>query len=285
MRTSQLTALLHRSEGETLDFKRDQYPFVKATDEERGELLKDLLAMANAWKESDGYIVIGVEEEHGRAKRVCGATASLEDASLQQFVKSRTNRPVSFLVEVLPYNGVNITVITINKEQRRPIFLPKGFGQLKANVVYIRRGSSTAEAAPDEIADMGRGENAASEERERNRAKKEKQVRFWRDFKDFLGVLEKKATWLNSMNPSCISDSILSYRLPLDSARDFLREVRELDLDVKLRKKLEKVVEDIREIDDYMNLGAAKFKEWHPNLRNTIENLYISVLEMKKQFA
>jgi len=35
--------LLHEEEGNTLDFKRDQYRFVKASLEDKAELLKDLL--------------------------------------------------------------------------------------------------------------------------------------------------------------------------------------------------------------------------------------------------
>ena len=57
MNAIDLTALLHRSESETLDFKSKQYPF--SSDEEKSELLKDVLAFGNAWKDSDGYILIG----------------------------------------------------------------------------------------------------------------------------------------------------------------------------------------------------------------------------------
>ncbi len=35
-------SLLYEEEGVELDFKRDQYNFVKAEDEEKSELLKDI---------------------------------------------------------------------------------------------------------------------------------------------------------------------------------------------------------------------------------------------------
>ena len=41
--------LLHEDESTTLDFKRDQYRFTKATEQEKSELLKDILGFANAW--------------------------------------------------------------------------------------------------------------------------------------------------------------------------------------------------------------------------------------------
>jgi hypothetical protein len=54
--------LLYRRESETLDFKVDQYQFSGGTDDEKSELLKDILAFGNAWRETDAYILIGVQE-------------------------------------------------------------------------------------------------------------------------------------------------------------------------------------------------------------------------------
>jgi hypothetical protein len=50
MDRNQLESLLHEDESTSLDFKRDQYPFDAATDEQKSELLKDILAFANAWR-------------------------------------------------------------------------------------------------------------------------------------------------------------------------------------------------------------------------------------------
>jgi hypothetical protein len=216
---------------------------------------------------------------------VCGADATLCDSDVQQFVTSKTNRRVSFLVEVVAYKGMTVTVIKIDKVQERPIFLRKNFGRLKGNVVYIRRGSSTGEAALDEIADMGREESVASREAEKKLEKKEMEDRFWRDFRIFLPKLERTVFRLKGITDSDISDAIFQYRLPLDNAEDFLRQAGELDLDAELRDKLSKIVDEIRVIDEYMNLGSEKLKEWYCNTRNTMQNLYIWVLEMRKQYA
>jgi hypothetical protein len=42
--------LLYEEESPTLDFKREQYRFSKASDDEKSELLKDILGFANAWR-------------------------------------------------------------------------------------------------------------------------------------------------------------------------------------------------------------------------------------------
>ena len=154
MTSEQLEQLLHESESPYLDFKRDQYRFVGATDEEKAELLKDILAFANAWRRTDAFILIGVEERKGERGKVHGVSSHFDDAMLQQFVNSKTQRAIEFSVETLPMDGQKIDAIRI-PVQRRPLYLKKDFARLKAGVVYFRRGTTTAEANPDEIAAMG----------------------------------------------------------------------------------------------------------------------------------
>lgn len=151
--------LLYEEESPTLDFKKEQYRFVKATDEERSELLKDILGFANAWRRSEAYVLIGVEDVRGGRGNVVGvpATDHLDDHSLQQFVNNLTNRPVRFHYEAFGFEGKQVGVIRI-EEQTRPVYLKRDFGKLKRNEVYVRRGSSTdptKPATPEEIAQMG----------------------------------------------------------------------------------------------------------------------------------
>jgi hypothetical protein len=54
-----LEILLNREEGPALDFKRDQYPFAKASEEEKSEIVKDILGFCNSPMRSVSYIVIG----------------------------------------------------------------------------------------------------------------------------------------------------------------------------------------------------------------------------------
>lgn len=65
MDTALFERLLREEEGVLLDFKRDQYRFAKATDEDKSELLKDILGFANAWRRADSYILIGVADVRG----------------------------------------------------------------------------------------------------------------------------------------------------------------------------------------------------------------------------
>jgi hypothetical protein len=156
--------LLYEEESTTLDFKKEQYRFAKATEDEKSELLKDILGFANAWRRSEAYILIGVEDLRGGRGNVVGIPSAdhLDDHSLQQFVNSLTNRAVRFHYEAFGFEGNQVGIIRI-EEQARPIYLKKDYGKLKKGDVYVRRGSSTdptKPADPDEIASMGSGQTA-----------------------------------------------------------------------------------------------------------------------------
>ena len=84
-----LESLLRQEEGPTLDFKGYQYKFDKASDEEKGELLKDILAFANAKRDATAYILIGVKEIKGGRSEIVGVKEQLDDARLHQFVNSK----------------------------------------------------------------------------------------------------------------------------------------------------------------------------------------------------
>ena len=149
-----LEQLLHEEESPTLDFKRDQYPFDGADDKTKSELLKDILAFANAWRRTTAYILIGVDEVKGGRSEIVGVKTHLDDAKLHQFVNSKTQRPIDFSYQPFRTENTEIGVIEI-PIQDRPFYLKKKFGKLDADTVYKRDSSSTAIAKPDEVARMG----------------------------------------------------------------------------------------------------------------------------------
>ena len=152
-----ISQLLYRSESETLDFKSEQYKFVKSDDINKAEILKDIIAFANAWRDSDAYILIGVQEKKGLKALVKGISTdsdNIDDAQLQEFVNLKVNRPIKFSYQTTEIENKIVALITI-PAQKGPFFLKKKFAKLDADTVYIRRGSSTAIAPIEEIAEMG----------------------------------------------------------------------------------------------------------------------------------
>jgi len=160
MDDSTLEGLLHEGESDSLDYKRDQYPFQGAADADKAELLKDILAFANSWRRVTAYILIGVQEVKGGRSIPVGVADHLKDNDLQQLVNSKTNRPVSFQYIAYPFDKVQLGIIEIPL-QDRPLCLTKSFDGLVANAVFVRRGSSTDVADPDEVARMGLATAAA----------------------------------------------------------------------------------------------------------------------------
>lgn len=157
-----LGELRYKSEGTDIDFKSAQYRFIGGNEENKAELLKDILAMANAWRDGSGYILLGFKDQRPHPAEVVGISESIDDAQLQQFVNSKVKPKLTFRYEEHLYEGKTVGVITIPK-QKRAFYLAHPYGRLKSNVVYVRRGSSTDEAEPPEItamalADTGRGD-------------------------------------------------------------------------------------------------------------------------------
>ncbi|QHD01060.1 hypothetical protein PspS04_12150 [Pseudomonas sp. S04] len=147
---SLIETLLYKGEGTTLDYKVQQYPHDGATPEAKGELLKDVLAFANAWRQEDAHILVGVSD----LGELVGLDIDLDDARLQQFINGKTNTPVHFSYRSLTFKGFQLGLYTIDT-QDRPIYAKQAFGKVLADTVYVRRGSSTAIAKPEEIAKMG----------------------------------------------------------------------------------------------------------------------------------
>jgi len=116
MDTALFERLLNEEEGATLDFKQKQYPFAGIDEEKKSEILKDILAFANAWRRADAYILIGVEEVRGGRSNVVGVIDHLDDHSLQQFVNHKTNRPLHFSYEAFTFDRKQVGIIKIDQQ-------------------------------------------------------------------------------------------------------------------------------------------------------------------------
>jgi len=155
-----LEQLLHTSEGERVDFKESQYAFNGSDESKRIEVLKDILGFANAWRDSDSYILIGVREVIGGVAEVIGINPDehLKDNDLQQYVTTKTHPPVQFRYGTFNFKEKSIGFIHIPL-QECPFYLKEKHNNLGKDLVFVRRGSSTdprSPAKPDEIYRMGK---------------------------------------------------------------------------------------------------------------------------------
>ena len=154
MDEQEVERLLYSGESDALDFKRDQYPLTN--NDEKGELVKDILAFANSWRTTEAFILVGVDETKVAGKStLVGVSTHLKDSDIQQLVNSKTNRKVTFIYEPVSFQGYDIGVIMV-PVQERPSVLTGNFGKLSKDTVYVRRGSSTDTAGATEILNMAR---------------------------------------------------------------------------------------------------------------------------------
>ena len=69
-----------------------------------------------------------------------GITQHFNDANLQQFVNSKTQKPISFSYHIEPVDSVEIGVIRL-PIQERPFFFRADFGRLKCSKQAISQTS------------------------------------------------------------------------------------------------------------------------------------------------
>jgi len=141
------------SENNALDFKREQYKFRNATNRAKSELIKDIVAMGNAWREGIGYIVLGIDERAEKPNILTGIAEHIDDADMQQLVNSKLAKPMMFEYFTHTYQGMTFGIIKV-PVQKRPVFLKSKFGILQADTVYVRRGTTTDIAKPNEVSLM-----------------------------------------------------------------------------------------------------------------------------------
>lgn len=156
----QFNILCFQGESNCVDYKRAQYAFQGADDAQKAELLKDILCFANAFRRSSAYILIGVDEDASGLGVIHGIDNNevIDDAQLQQFINSKTNNRIPFLAYPLRMNsGKILQVIEIDACVRgRPFYLKKDYSKLHCKDVWIRTGTSSHIATPEEVAAMGR---------------------------------------------------------------------------------------------------------------------------------
>ncbi|WHH58914.1 RNA-binding domain-containing protein [Petroclostridium sp. X23] len=142
MDANKLSYLLRQDEGPKLDFKATLH---LATESEKKELAKDVIALANS-PGGRGYIIYGIGD---KTKEVLGISSDdLIEEQIQQVIYNRCNPPVPIRVDLMEYQQKQIGVLTIYKSSQKP------HQMLQNGAFYIRRGSTTDIARREEIASM-----------------------------------------------------------------------------------------------------------------------------------
>ncbi len=150
-----LTLIELKQEGEYWDFKKQWYDSKKKSD-----LLLDIICMANNLSTSDGYIIIGVDEENGyNIKDISEDENRKSTQNLVDFLKNKKFvgeiRPVVY-IETLQIQKSIIDVIVIKNTKSTPYYLTEKFQDIISYNIYTRIQDTNT--AKDKSADIDKVE-------------------------------------------------------------------------------------------------------------------------------
>jgi len=125
-------------ENLNLDFKGSQYMRGKHAD-----LIKDIIAMANADTNDECYIIIGVIHNNGGQKELRGINREgfIDDAVYQQLIRENVEPDIKFEYILYEYTGKCFGVFKIGNCDDKPYMMKKDYNSLKKGDSWIRKGS------------------------------------------------------------------------------------------------------------------------------------------------
>lgn len=124
-----------KQEGSYWDFKREWYS-------DNGDLLHDIICMANNLQNRDAYIIIGVDEENDYClKDICDDINRKNTQNLVDFLKDKRfaggTRPI-VSVSSIDIDDCKIDVIVINNSYETPFYLTERYQKVNPNNIYTR---------------------------------------------------------------------------------------------------------------------------------------------------
>ena len=162
-------SLLETGETDHIDFKIECDAFAKPSVSSKGELAKDICAMANNGNRAS-YIVVGVSNDRKAFRSV--DNEKLTDDNLQDFVKKAVYPPPKTRVHrvtwkrALPkHAGTMFVIIQVGPNRRQAFRLAQDFIDYKERVsyrrneVWIRRNATSDLATPEEVARLVSGKS------------------------------------------------------------------------------------------------------------------------------
>ncbi len=131
------------AECDYLDFKEENYHKDNKT-----ELVKDLIALANSHSTRNKYIIIGIKEENNICEEILEIDNEYarDEAKFQQIIKTYIKEDLMVEYKIINIEGKDLLIIKIpaTNNSNRPFMVKTQIKYLKENEIYIRKGSSTA---------------------------------------------------------------------------------------------------------------------------------------------
>ena len=127
----------HENENTGLDFKAVIYRADKSED-----LLKDIMAMANAQLDRDRFIVVGIKHQPDGSRLILGVEDFVDDAGYYQMVHSNIEPDIHFEYFYVEVEDKKVGVFRIFNCDNQPYLMKKEFKTLRRGDGFIRKGTS-----------------------------------------------------------------------------------------------------------------------------------------------
>lgn len=147
-------------EGEYWDFKEKPYFYEgqseKDKNKKKGDLLHDVICMANNMSNHDAYIIMGISDKPVEITGVKQFTKKWTQESYQDFLQKLSWAGDCVpSVELRSINNGNLEVLVVRKSNKVPFYLTKRYNKVKENQIYVRKGAKNtaidSQASIDDI--------------------------------------------------------------------------------------------------------------------------------------
>ena len=153
--------LLHLGvEGEYWDFKEKPYFFEGQSDKDKnkkkGDLLHDIICMANNLSNRDAFIIMGIQDKPVKITGAKQFSNKWTQESYQDFLQNLTwAGDMIPIVEFRTIHNGELDVLIIKKSNRVAFYITKKCNKVRENQIYVRKGSkNTAIDSQAEIGDI-----------------------------------------------------------------------------------------------------------------------------------
>lgn len=134
------------TEGEYWDFKEKPYFYEgqseKDKNKKKGDLLHDIICMANNMSNHDAYIIMGISDHPVEITGVKQFTKKWTQESYQDFLQNLSWAGDCVpSVELRSINSGNLEVLVVRKSNKVPFYLTKRYNKVNENHIYVRKGA------------------------------------------------------------------------------------------------------------------------------------------------
>lgn len=132
------------TEGEYWDFKEKPYFYEgqseKDKNKKKGDLLHDIICMANNLSNRDAYIIMGIQDKPVKITGVKQFSNKWTQENYQDFLQNLTwAGDMIPTVEFRTINNGDLDVLIIKKSNRVPFYITKKYSKVRENRIYVRK--------------------------------------------------------------------------------------------------------------------------------------------------